>query len=112
MAYRHLAAVLVPVSIAALSAAGLAQTASPEANDPAKQRRICRNVANPGSLAGRRRVCLTREEWDRSAEEHRRRGEEWIRAQDSCSLRAEGGTPPPTTPGQTSAAIIARSTGC
>ena len=107
----RLTALVVPLALVASAAAGMAETATPSGKSEDQPRRICRVVDSSGSLAGRRRVCLTREDWDRSAEEHRRRGEDWVRGQDSCNQRAEGGTPITPGPGSTAAAM-ARMSGC
>lgn len=84
------AVVAVPAALIALSASGIAQmsqTTSPEHEG----RRICRYMDEPGKLAGRRRVCMTKAEWDRTAEEQRRVGQAWVTATDSCRDRANGG---------------------
>lgn len=40
------------------------------------QKVICKKVAETGSLVKRTKVCLTRDQWNRSAENHRRYGEQ------------------------------------
>jgi hypothetical protein len=112
MRFTRLAAMTVPASLALVAVAALAETATPPVNPAEKERRICRRIENPGTLAGSRRVCLTRAEWERSAEEHRRRGEEWVRSLDACNQRAEGGTPVGGGPGEATAAAMARIAGC
>ncbi len=84
------AIVAVPASLVALSASGLAQMS--QANAPESQgRRICRSTQETGKLASRRRVCLTRAEWERAGEEQRRVGRLILDTLDSCRARAEGG---------------------
>ena len=81
---------LVTISLMALSTTGTAQS-SPTSSSEQEDRRICRSIQETGKLASRRRVCLTRAEWDRAAEEQRRVGQAWVTASDSCADRAEGG---------------------
>ena len=84
---------VVAFSLLALGATGVAQASEDPSSEP-EGRRICRSVQETGKLASRRRVCLTRAEWDRAAEEHRKTGQSWITATDSCAARGEGGPCP------------------
>ena len=86
-----IAIVAVPASLIALTVSGVAQTGSSGSTED-KERRICRSMEETGKLAARRRVCLTKMEWDRVAEEQRRVGQAWITATDSCRDRANGGS--------------------
>lgn len=85
-----IAAVTVPASLVALTASGLAQMTQRDAPE-SQGRRICRSMDETGKLAARRRVCMTKAEWDRAAEEQRKVGQAWVTATDSCSDRANGG---------------------
>ena len=80
-----LSAILVPI-------AAQAQPSPTTVGEQPQERRICRAMERPGSLAGSRRVCMTRAEWERQAEQARRDGEEMIAGRDSCTNRGEGGT--------------------
>lgn len=85
-----LTALTVAGSVALLSETGIAQmtrTDSPEAEG----RRICRYMDVTGKIAARRRVCMTKAEWDRAHEEQRRVGQEFVENLDSCQRRAETG---------------------
>jgi len=84
----------VPLSLVALDVAGVAQMT--QANAPeSKGRRICRTQGETGWVAARRRVCLTRAEWDRVAEEQRKSSRHILESVgDSCRNRAEGGPCP------------------
>lgn len=97
-----------------LFAAAVQAQTSPAPGDNATQaeRRICRAMARPGSLAGSRRVCMTRAEWDRAAETARRESEEMVAGRDSCDLRGQGGTPIVGGPAQQTAAAMERIAGC
>ena len=84
---------LVPLSLVALAPAGGAGPApSDKKADPNK--RICRSMDVTGKLAARRRVCMTRAEWERNAEEGRKAGQRFIDASDACRGRGEGGACP------------------
>ena len=86
-----IAALAVPFSLVALDAAGVAQMT--QANAPeSKGRRICRTQGETGWVAARRRVCLTRAEWDRVAEEQRKSSRNILEGLDGCQNRAEGGS--------------------
>ncbi len=85
-----LSAAIVAASIVALSEAGVAQMTQSGARE-AEGRRICRYTDVTGKIAARRRVCLTKAEWDRAHEEQRRVGQEAIETLDSCRNRGEGG---------------------
>jgi hypothetical protein len=63
-----------------------ASTATAKAVDPRDQI-VCRRFARTGSLADTTRVCKTRREWDRDAENIRAPGA----GVDSCNARANGG---------------------
>ena len=76
-----IAIVAVPASLIALTVSGVAQIDAPDGDSDEN-----------GKLAARRRVCLTKMEWDRVAEEQRRVGQAWITATDSCRDRANGGS--------------------
>jgi hypothetical protein len=69
-------------------------------------------MGEPGALAGSRRLCLTRTEWERMAEDARRQGEQM--ASDSCGLRGQGGTQidPAGGVGQQTSQAMARMSGC
>ena len=82
------AASVVAGSIFALHAAGAAQMTQSGSSE-SQGRRICRYVDETGKLAARRRVCLTREEWNRVAEEQRRSSQSALSAVESCGARAE-----------------------
>ena len=84
------AAIAVPASLFVLTATGLAQMSQRDAPE-SQGRRICRSMEETGKLAARRRVCLTKAEWDRAAEEHRRVGRHILDTLDSCANRGEGG---------------------
>lgn len=86
-----IAAFVVPVSLVALSATGVAQMSQTTSKEH-EGRRICRYMDEIGKLAARRRVCMTKAEWDRTAEEQRRVGQAWVTAVDSCADRANGGS--------------------
>lgn len=99
-------------SILFVTVAAQAQT-TPAPADQQQERRICRAMDRPGSLAGSRRVCMTRAEWDRAAEQARRTGEMMIAGQDSCAARAEGGSQISGSFSQQNAAAMQRmSSGC
>lgn len=85
-----IAIALVPLALVVLTESGLAQLT--QANAPESQgRRICRVSQETGKLAARRRVCLTRAEWERAGEEQRRVGRLILDTLDSCANRGEGG---------------------
>jgi hypothetical protein len=90
MSRLMIATALSPILLLAFTAQ--AQTTVGQPAQPAPERRICRAMEQPGSLAGSRRVCMTRAEWDRLAENARRTGEMMTAGQDSCAARAEGGS--------------------
>jgi hypothetical protein len=90
MLKAFVAAVAVPASLVALTASGLAQMTQRDAPE-SEGRRICRSMEETGKLAARRRVCLTKAEWDRTAEEQRKVAQAWVTATDSCADRANGG---------------------
>ncbi len=85
------AASIVAGSVFALHAAGAAQMTQSDSRE-SEGRRICRYMDESGRLAARRRVCMTKAEWDRTAEEQRKSGQRMVDAMDSCSARAEGGS--------------------
>lgn len=105
------ALVMVAVPLAMVSATAMAQMTQ---QNPAKanERRICRMMDRPGSLAGSRRVCLTRAEWELAATEQQRVGQQIVRNQDGCAMRAEGGTPIGGGPGESMQASMQRTMGC
>jgi hypothetical protein len=85
-----IAALFVSGSAVAVSESGIAQmtqSGSPEAQG----RRICRYLDVTGKIAARRRVCMTKAEWDRTAEEQRKVGQVFVQQFDSCADRANGG---------------------
>ncbi|MGE0179620.1 MAG: hypothetical protein AB7O91_07360 [Sphingomonas sp.] len=89
--FRAIAAVaLVPASLVVLTASGLAQMTQRDAPE-SEGRRICRIQGETGKLAARRRVCLTKAEWDRTAEEQRKTSRYILDTLDSCQNRAENG---------------------
>ena len=85
------AAAIVAGSVFALHAAGVAQMTQADSGE-SQGRRICRYMDETGKLAARRRVCMTKAEWDRTAEEQRRSGQQIISSMDSCGARADGGS--------------------
>lgn len=109
MVGRGFAMLAVPLALVAVSAS--AQMTQQDQSQ-AKERRICRMMDRPGSLAGSRRVCLTRAEWELAATEQQRVGAQILRNQDSCSARAEGGTEIGGGPGQQMQASMQRTMGC
>lgn len=85
-----IAALLVTGSLVALSEGGVAQMTQSGAPE-AQGRRICRYMDVTGKIAARRRVCMTRGEWERTAEEQRKVGQVFVQQVDSCQNRANGG---------------------
>ncbi|MGQ0659372.1 hypothetical protein [Sphingosinicella sp.] len=85
-----IAGVAIPLSLIALDASSLAQMTQKDAPE-SKGRRICRTQGETGWVAARRRVCLTKAEWDRTAEEQRRGSRYILEGLDSCRNRGEGG---------------------
>ena len=85
-----LAAMFVSGSLVALSESGVAQMTQSGAPE-AQGRRICRYMDVTGKIAARRRVCMTKAEWDRTAEEQRKVGQIFVQQIDSCQNRANGG---------------------
>ena len=102
--------VMLAVPLAMISVPAGAQR-SQQDQSQANERRICRMMDRPGSLAGSRRVCLTRAEWELAATEQQRVGQQIIRNSDSCAMRAEGGTPTTGGPGDMQASMQ-RTMGC
>lgn len=88
-----LSGAVVAVSVVALSETGVAQMTQSGARE-AEGRRICRYTDVTGKIAARRRVCMTKAEWDRTAEEQRKVGQAWVQAVDSCGNRGNGGACP------------------
>jgi hypothetical protein len=88
-----------------------AQQSQQSAPKDKHERRICRMMDRPGSLAGSRRVCLTAAEWELAATEQQRVGQQILRNQDACAMRAEGGTPMGNSPGDMQA-NMQRTMGC
>ena len=88
-----IAAAIVTGSIALLSESSVAQMTQKDAPE-SKGRRICRTQGETGSMAARRRVCLTKAEWDRTSEEQRRGSRYILEGLDSCGNRGDGGTCP------------------
>ena len=84
-------AAAVSLSLFALDASSIAQMTQKDAPE-SQGRRICRTQGETGWVAARRRVCLTKAEWDRTAEEQRRSSRHILENLDSCQNRAEGGT--------------------
>lgn len=85
-----IAALLVTGSLVTLSEGGIAQMTQGGAPE-AQGRRICRYMDETGKIAARRRVCMTKAEWDRTAEEQRKVGQVFVQQVDSCQNRANGG---------------------
>lgn len=105
---------LVAATFSSLMLTAAVQAQTPPAGQQQQERRICRAMSEPGRLAGSRRVCLTRAQWDEQAERNRRISEEMIAGRDSCQARADGGTQISSGSGvgvQTSEAM-ARMSGC
>ncbi len=88
-----MSAAISAASIVILSEAGIAQMTQSGARE-ADGRRICRYSDVTGKIAARRRVCMTKAEWDRTAEEQRRVGQSFVSAIDSCGNRGNGGPCP------------------
>lgn len=84
---------VIATSLVALSETGIAQMTQSDARE-AEGRRICRYSDVTGKIAARRRICMTRAEWDRTAEEQRKVGQAWVQAVDSCGNRGNGGPCP------------------
>jgi hypothetical protein len=61
---------MVGVALAAGALGAAAQNSPAKQGDPAKERDrlICRSMPVSGTLAGRRRQCFTRAQWDRIAQ--------------------------------------------
>lgn len=78
------AALLVAGSLAALEGPSLAQLTQSRP-DRANERRICRMMQVTGKIAAGRRVCLTRAEWDRAAEEQQRVARQAMNGIGSCT---------------------------
>lgn len=72
-----IAAATVAGSLVTMSATGVAQMSQASSREH-EGRRICRSTQVTGKLAARRRVCLTKAEWDRAAEEGRKSGQRWM----------------------------------
>lgn len=86
-----IAAVAVAGSLVILSDSGIAQMTQKDAPE-SQGRRICRTQGETGWVAARRRVCLTRAEWERVSEEQRKSSRHLLDAVDSCARRGEGGS--------------------
>lgn len=85
-----LAALIVTGSTVVLTETGVAQMTQTSSRE-AQGRRICRYTDVTGKLSMRRRVCLTKAEWDRAHEEQRKVGQEFVETLDSCRNRGNGG---------------------
>ena len=85
-----ISAAVVSLSLFALDAASIAQMTQKDAPE-SQGRRICRYQGETGWVAARRRVCLTRAEWERVGEEQRKASRHLLDGLDSCANRAEGG---------------------
>jgi hypothetical protein len=84
MKRQILAAGLVAAAPLALHEAGSAQMTQRDARE-AEGRRICQTHQVTGKLAARRRICLTKAEWDRVAEEQRSSlSRNWLGGGSSC----------------------------
>lgn len=59
------AAALMFAAVPAAAAGG-----SPEAKAPKKQEQVCKKIGVTGSLVKAKKVCLSRDQWSRSAEDH------------------------------------------
>ncbi len=55
---------LMLVAVLGVAVSGPAAAATPQANAPAKEKRICRSEIETGSLVKKRKTCKTRAEWD------------------------------------------------
>lgn len=60
----------------ALLAAGAAQAAETESPKPKGEKRVCKSVAETGSLVKKTKVCLSAAEWQRSSDKHRDYGQD------------------------------------
>jgi hypothetical protein len=108
---RRFVLVAMGLTLTAVGAANAQQSQQAEPKEK-PERRICRMMDRPGSLAGSRRVCLTRAEWELAATEQQRVGQQILRNLDSCSARSEGGTMVGGGPGQATQAEMQRMMGC
>jgi hypothetical protein len=84
-----LAALVVSGSTVMLAETGIAQMTQTNSRE-AQGRRICRYTDVTGKISLRRRVCMTKAEWDRTAEEQRKVGQEFVETLDSCATRGSG----------------------
>ncbi|WP_444854429.1 hypothetical protein [Sphingosinicella sp.] len=69
-------------------------------------------MSEPGRLAGSRRVCLSRADWERMADAARQQAEQMTDGMDSCRLRADGGTTIDVSSAQQTGQAMARMNGC
>jgi hypothetical protein len=83
----HALCALLGATLLAAPSVALGQAADATGNPPEKM--ICKKVAETGSLVRRTKVCLTRDQWNRSAS----RGQEYSRdLQENLRTRPAGGT--------------------
>ncbi len=68
----------VAAALSALAAPGVVQTVAPEqdANQAPGQKMVYKKITEMGSLVKRTKVCLTRAQWNRPAENYRRFSEQ------------------------------------
>lgn len=83
--YRALSA-LLGMSLLATPGAALAQSAVASGRPPEKM--ICKRVAETGSHVKKTKVCLTRDQWNRSATRHQEYGRD---LQDTLRTKPAGG---------------------
>jgi predicted secreted protein len=76
------------VAALAVLAASPAVAEEPAAPKPKKERMICKRIEQIGSLASYKRICGTKEFWDREGQDARNTT---ARVIDGCRARAEGG---------------------
>ena len=83
----HALCALLGAALLAAPSGALGQAANSTGSPPEKM--ICKKVAETGSLVRKTKVCLTRDQWNRSAT----RGQEYSRElQETLRTRPAGGT--------------------
>ena len=78
---------LVVAAMISVSGVALADENGGKAQEPDKEKKVCRSEAETGSLLTKRRVCRTQAEWDRLAEQT----EEDMRRYDRVQNRVQPG---------------------
>ena len=77
------------VSMSLLAAPGAAMAQSTVASGKPPEKLICKKVAETGSHVKKTKVCLTRDQWNRSATRHQDYGRD---LQDTLRTKPVGGT--------------------